>query len=604
MQLPSMNRLLTNLADVKNSAVIRKLTRKQPDQRTATGPPSFEVVTDSQRDSLQKRLRTVFSRLNITVKDAVRSIKRSIPIRARLTLRSGRVVTLGRSSASGESEELPRQRPTFRDISTALVEGTKKLASAFASMLVALVDGTKKLALAFASMLVGVGKMISPVQVILTEEYRKRVVVQKPQAVEKIGAFFVNVRKRRACSPEVEAAPSDKRESKLNVVTPSELEIELKSGRVLLLNAYGIRQARKKMKKAMVKAFPALYAVKTQEILDFSRNLATLLESGVPIIHALQILHNQTASGRFREVLEEMMDNLEQGATLSEACAKHPTVFNSLYIRLLRVGEETGSMETVLRSLIKQMIKDEALKSKIKSGMAYPSFILALGGGVVLMLVLFVMPTMEKIYTSNNMEVPTMLTVVIAFGDFLKEYALMLLIGCMGAGLLIVWYTGKVQSGIRVKDVFMMRLPVLGKVTLHGRLSRFCFQLAILLRAGIPITESFRMMIQSGDGVLLSDSLERVNIRVHSGESLAEAMQNDPLFPLMLTQMIEVGEMTGRLESNLEMVGSYYEEETDKSVGRLVATLGPGMMVVIGLIVGGVAVTMFSTIFSMYDNFG
>jgi type IV pilus assembly protein PilC len=385
---------------------------------------------------------------------------------------------------------------------------------------------------------------------------------------------------------------------------PTEAEITQKSGHVIMVNRVTINRARRNLKMQLAKAFPSLYGVKKQEVVDFSRNLATLLESGLPILQALQVLHRQAPKGMFKDVIEKMMEDLEQGDTMSEACEKHPQVFHSFYVRLIRVGEETGNMEHVLRSLVKQMLKDEALKAKLKHALTYPSFILIFGLGIMLMLVLFVLPTMTDIYTQNNMEVPTVLSVTVDSGEWLKANGAIVLLGGLLGGILLYMYTSSVASGIRAKDTFLMKAPVIGKVTVYGRVARLSNNMSILLGAGIPLTEGFHLMIQGSESVLMKDALNQVNTDIHTGQSLSDAMSSQPIFPLILTQMVEVGEMTGRLETNLSIVGDYYEEEADKAVGKLVATLGPGMMVLIGGMVGLICVTMFSSIYGMYGDMG
>jgi type IV pilus assembly protein PilC len=201
-------------------------------------------------------------------------------------------------------------------------------------------------------------------------------------------------------------------------------------------------------------------------------------------------------------------------------------------------------------------------------------------------------------------DAPTMLRFMVGVGDWMKEYAVVLLMCAVAAVVILVYYTSKTASGIRVKDTFMMKTPVVGKVVLHGRLARLSNNMAILLSAGIPLTEGFHLMIQGSDSVLMKEALTEVNVKIHAGESLSTAMQTQRVFPLLFTQMVEVGEMTGRLETNLEIVGVYYEEEADKSMSKMVSTLGPGMMVFIGITVGTLVITMFSSLYGMYGSIG
>jgi len=355
---------------------------------------------------------------------------------------------------------------------------------------------------------------------------------------------------------------------------------------------------------AMAKSFPGMFGVKRADVINFTHNLAVLLESGVPLLFALEILQRQIKGVAFRRTLEDIMEDLEQGSTFSEACAKHPGVFQPFYVRLIKVGEEAGNLETVLESLVKQMKKDDAQAAKLKGGMTYPIVVLCIGLGVVLMLALFVLPTMESLYTSTGGEPPAMLTVTVGAGEFLKQNILVLLGAAIAAGIALQMFTSRTVAGRKMKDTVMMKMPVLGPVVVQGRMSRLCNNMAILLKAGVSLTDGLRLMTQASDSVLIQEALVEVDGEIHSGASLSDSMKSQPIFPSMMTQMVEVGEMTGRLEMNLVLVADYYETEADRASARLITMMGPLMMVIVGGMVGVVAMSMFSSIFGMYDSFG
>jgi type IV pilus assembly protein PilC len=587
--LPSTDKLIHKL--IKRSGIMeslknlwRRLRGAKKEEEPAEGAPG--------EGSPEEPKPSFFARLKTDIRDKVHRFREAKPVETTVYLRSGTEHYFKTPDLSENILHIDQGLSTFGTACKRTGRGT-------ASALKAMGRG-------LAAVMVVTWNFVMPIRIAKDEQGQREVrMFVKPVAVERAISEYrlyqeqAWVRKERweACKARWNEFIAPAKEH-----LPTEAIIVQKSGNVATVNRLTIERWRREMNMKLAAAFPALYGVKKQEVIDFSRNLATLLESGLPILQALQVLHRQSQKGRFRNILEKMMEDLEQGDTLSEACAKHPAAFEPFYTRLIRVGEETGNMEAVLRALVKQMQKDMALKAKLKSSMMYPSFIMLLGFGVILLLVMVLIPTMMDIYTANSMEPPSIVQLTVDVSDWIKANAIIILAAVIGAVILLAYYTSNTPSGIRAKDTFMMKAPVIGKVVLHGRLARMTNNMAILLGAGIPITEGFHLLIQSSDSVLMKESLTEVNKQIHTGESLSAAMQTQPLFPILLTQMVEVGEMTGRLETNLEIVGTYYEEETDKSTSRMVSVIGPGMMLVVGGIIGGVMALMFSSIYGIYGS--
>ena len=589
-----MNSLKKRLSDlgsrIKNWSLVRRLRGGEKETEVS----AEDALAALEGGSPEEPSQSFFEKLKTRVRDKVHSFRQAKPVETTVYLRSG--------------SEHYFKTPDFSDNVRHPSEGWSTIVTACKRIGRNIASASKAMGRGIGAAAVATWNFVSPMRIGKDEQGQREVrMFVKPVALEKAISEH-RIYQERGFVPrerwEAFKARWNEFIAPAKEKLPTEAIIVQKSGNVVTVNRLTIERWRRELNMKMAGAFPALYGVKNQEVIDFSRNLATLLESGLPILQALQVLHRQSQKGRFRNILEKMMEDLEQGDTLSEACAKHPAAFKPFYVRLIRVGEETGNMESVLRALVKQMLKDQALASKLKSSMMYPSFIMLLGFGVVLLLVTVLIPTMMDIYESNGMTPPTIMQIVVDVGDWLKANALMILMGVIGLALVLLYYTSNTPSGIKAKDTFMMKAPVIGKVVLHGRLARMTNNMAILLGAGIPITEGFHLLIQSSDSVLLSESLTEVNKQIHTGESLSAAMQTQPLFPILLTQMVEVGEMTGRLETNLEIVGAYYEEETDKSTARMVSVIGPGMMLVIGGVVGGVMALMFSSIYGIYGSMG
>lgn len=511
-----------------------------------------------------KRGGNVGSKSSSNIKDTVANVRGNIPVCHKLTLKSGRCLILSLSSIWERSVALVERIP---ELPKAMLEGAKKSPSLFA------IGG---------STLIGKIPSRGELRDGISQLRQKGFVEISSDLGKRIKSFGSSVKG----------------------LTPVELEIVLVNERMILINGEQMSHLNTRFEVAMAKSFPAMFGVKRADVINFTHNLAVLLESGVPLLFALEILQRQIKGVAFRRTLEDIMEDLEQGSTFSEACAKHPGVFQPFYVRLIKVGEEAGNLETVLESLVKQMKKDDAQAAKLKGGMTYPIVVLCIGLGVVLMLALFVLPTMESLYTSTGGEPPAMLTVTVGAGEFLKQNILVLLGAAIAAGIALQMFTSRTVAGRKMKDTVMMKMPVLGPVVVQGRMSRLCNNMAILLKAGVSLTDGLRLMTQASDSVLIQEALVEVDGEIHSGASLSDSMKSQPIFPSMMTQMVEVGEMTGRLEMNLVLVADYYETEADRASARLITMMGPLMMVIVGGMVGVVAMSMFSSIFGMYDSFG
>ncbi|MDY6835485.1 MAG: type II secretion system F family protein [Chloroflexota bacterium] len=507
------------------------------------------------------------SKPKTNIKDSLSNIKGKLPLYYKMTLKSGRYLILSFPSIWERIVSLVKRVP---ELPKAILAGVKKSPS----LLKAIAAGVG----AFF------GKILSPA------ELRERIAQLRQKGFAEITSDMGKRMSRLGTS--------------IKGLTPVELEIGLVNESVILINEEQMSHLNTRFEVAMAKSFPGMFGVKRADVINFTHNLSVLLESGVPLLFALEILQRQIKGAAFRRTLEEMMEDLEQGSTFSEACAKHPGVFQPFYVRLIKVGEEAGNLETVLESLVKQMKKDDAQAAKLKGGMTYPIVVLCIGLGVVVMLALFVLPTMESLYTSTGGEPPAMLTTTVGAGEFMKQNIIIILVSAIAAGVALQMFTTKTASGRKIKDTILMKMPVLGPVVLQGRMSRLCNNMAILLKAGVSLTDGLRLMIQASDSVLIQEALVEVDGEIHSGASLSDSMKAQPLFPGMMTQMVEVGEMTGRLEMNLVLVADYYETEADRASSRLITMMGPLMMVIVGGMVGVVAMSMFSSIFGMYDSFG
>lgn len=354
---------------------------------------------------------------------------------------------------------------------------------------------------------------------------------------------------------------------------------------------------------SIAQALPTLFGVKRRDIINFSRDLSTMLTAGLPMLRSLDILYRQATKPAMRQILRTIVQDLEKGSTFSEACAKHPDVFPILFVRLIRVGEEVGSLSSVLEQVSTHMAKEEETAGKVKGSLAYPAFVLLLAFGAVFVMIAFVMPAITGLFAEFGSELPLLARIAIGAGEFASAYlwyiVLAMLILVVGLGLYFRTHNGK-----KVKDTAVLKIPVIGEASRKGALARTARSMAMMVKSGVPLTEALLLCSETAGNAVVRDRLNKCNDAVLSGSSLSQAMSNFPIFPVLMSQMVGIGEETGRLEYNLETLAGFYEVEAERAISKLTGLLGPGMIVIVGVVVGFVAVTLFSSIYSVSSLIG
>ena len=349
--------------------------------------------------------------------------------------------------------------------------------------------------------------------------------------------------------------------------------------------------------------FPTLFGVKRNDIINFNRDMATLLGAGIAIIPALVMLYERTTKPSMKKLLRDIWVSVETGSSFSDACAKHPTVFTPFYLRLTKVGEEIGNLEQMLQQIAVQMSKEAAVMSKIRGAMTYPAFVLVIADIAILALVTFVVPAMSGLFDQLGGELPFLTRIIVAISDFIRGNILYLVFGAL-AVLGVSWWFFGTPRGKRIRSTISLKIPIIKEVNIKGMMSRFARNLSILIGGGITLTESLDLVIQTTDNVIFQEAFINVRSDVHEGQLLSQAMRNQPIFPPMLTQVVGVGEHTGRLEPNLETVADFYENETDKAVASATGMLTPIMTIIVGGIVALIAVSMYTPIYSLAGQVG
>jgi len=345
----------------------------------------------------------------------------------------------------------------------------------------------------------------------------------------------------------------------------------------------------------------SLFRVKPAEIILFYRNLALLLESGVDIVTSLGLLQGQASNRSLKRVLGEVISDLRGGNQLSSALGKHPEVFSPIYCQLLGVGEQSGGLETMLRQIADYMEREVATTKGIKNALRYPIITSIVAIVVIGILVTFVLPGFGSLYSSLGVDLPLPVKILITIAGKIQSYGIYLLLAVfITAGLALIYI--KTPSGRYKLDKLLFRLPVVGRVNHLSELGRCCRSMSLLFRAGLPLTEVMSMVTQSSSNRAMAKALIDVQQDMIKGEGLSRPMAKNSLFLPMMVQMVRVGEETGNLDTTLLAVARSYEAEAEDKTHSLITLIQPTMTLIIGLIIGLIALSLTSAMYSLYGE--
>ncbi len=344
-----------------------------------------------------------------------------------------------------------------------------------------------------------------------------------------------------------------------------------------------------------------LFPVKQTDIILLFRQLALLLESGINIVTALELLQEQISKHSLKKVVYDIVSDLRSGNQLSTAMSRHPEFFSQMSCRTLSIGEQTGSLETMLNQMADYMERELETRKGIKGALMYPAIAAVVTVGVVGILMFFVLPSFSNLYGSLGAELPALTQYMISLSNILREHALHILLGLfIVVGMVLIYL--RTEDGKMKLDILMLRLPQLGRVRLLNELSRCCRSISLLFTAGLPLTEIMPLVIQGASNRVVSQALYGVQIEMLKGEGLAKPMANNPVFLPMMVQMVKVGEETGSLDTSLIAVAQNYESEAQEKTKSLINMIPPVMTIVIAGIVGLIALSMVSAMYSIYGQ--
>ncbi|MFC2011438.1 type II secretion system F family protein [Chloroflexota bacterium] len=341
--------------------------------------------------------------------------------------------------------------------------------------------------------------------------------------------------------------------------------------------------------------------IKLAEIVLLYRQLAMLLESGINIATSLELLLEGSKNRTLKKVLGQVVSDVRGGTQLSSALLKHPKVFSPVYCQLLGVGEQSGNLEGVLNQVSDYMEKEATTTKETKSALMMPGITAGIAVVVVGLLITFILPTFAGMYEQLGSELPPIAKTLIALGESLKANWMYLLLGVAATIASVILYR-KTPGGGYQWDKMLLSIPRIGQVRLLSELARYCRSMALLFRAGMPLTEVMPMLIRSSSNKVLARALTDVQKEMLKGEGLSQPMSKNKLFLPMMVQMVKVGEETGSLESTLLAVARSYEAEAEDKIHAIIALIPPVLTVVIGGVVGVIAVTMMSAMTSMYGE--
>jgi len=354
---------------------------------------------------------------------------------------------------------------------------------------------------------------------------------------------------------------------------------------------------------SLEEAFPTFFTVKPQDVIVFSRQLATLLKSGISLLPALEILSRQvTVSRTFRKLLLSVLDDLRSGGSFSQAISKHPKAFSEIYCRTVTVGEQTGNMGMVLNQMADYLEKQGALAKKIGGALRYPMMVMGVGivVGIVLMTVVF--PQLMDIFTTMNVELPLPTKILMATSNFLTAYPTQLLIAVGVLAAAVIWLV-KQPAGRRLLDHIQLVAPVIGTPALLGELARFSRTMSVLITAGLSLQEIMELIPQSSSNKVIRDALSQVNEGLVLGEGLSEPMSRISLFPPLLIQMVAVGEESNTLDFTLGVVADFYEVTAEEKTAAMVGLVGPLSTVTIAIFVGFIAISVLMPMYTLTGAF-
>ena len=390
-------------------------------------------------------------------------------------------------------------------------------------------------------------------------------------------------------------------EGEIEAINNAEAAHKLKEKKVIITKLIQSKKKKQEVKKKQTSSFSFGSGVKAKEILIFAKQFATMLRAGLPVLNTLNMLVEQTKAKNMKNIIITIRKDLESGNSISKCFEKHPKVFDTVVVNLIKAGEASGKLDVFLDKIVIALEKREKIKSKIKSALFYPAVLLSVAVLVTIFMLMNVVPVFAKMYEGMNVPIPGSTAAIMAASDFMRS--------ATGGGLTLVLivlfvitlrYLIKTQYKVRKAwHQFILKIPVFGNLIQKSILARVSLVLGNLSNAGVNLLESLDIAKSVTTNTVVVEALENVKKGVFSGETLTKLFNKEKVFPTVFTQLISVGEQTGSLDAMFGSVASYYEEEFDTAVANLASLIEPIMIVFMGITIGGLMIAMYAPIFNV-----
>ena len=343
--------------------------------------------------------------------------------------------------------------------------------------------------------------------------------------------------------------------------------------------------------------------VTEKDIVVMTRQFATMIDAGLPLVQCLEILFSQQDNKTFKRILKNIKEDVEEGSTFADALKQHPDVFDDLFVNLVAAGEIGGILDIILNRLAAYIEKAAKLKKKVKGAMTYPIVVMVIAVLVVAVILIFVIPVFESMFADFGKALPVPTQIVVAMSDFLKNYILYIVVGFV---LLIFAFRRfyKTEKGRALVDKLVLKIPVFGMLLRKVAVAKFTRTLGTMISSGVPILDSLDIVAATAGNMTIEEAIRETRQRISEGRTIAEPLADSDVFPSMVVQMISVGEATGALDTMLGKIADFYDDEVDAAVDALTSMLEPFMMVFLGGTIGGLVVSMYLPIFQMAGAMG
>jgi type IV pilus assembly protein PilC len=341
--------------------------------------------------------------------------------------------------------------------------------------------------------------------------------------------------------------------------------------------------------------------ISQKEIAVFTRQFSVMIDAGLPLVQCLEILGSQQDNRVFQKILFEVRQDIESGATLADSLRKHPKAFDDLYCNMVAAGETGGILDTILQRLSQYIEKIVKLRSAVRSAMVYPVAVITIAIGVVWIILWKVIPTFATLFAGLGAQLPLPTRITIALSKFIGAWW-WLVFGLLGLGVFAIVRFHNTYKGRRIIDGLLLKFPVLGNVLKKIAVARFCRTLGTLVSSGVPILEALEITAKTAGNAVVEDAIMETRKSIEQGKTIAEPLKATKVFPSMVVQMVAVGEQTGALETMLNKIADFYEDEVDEATANLLAMLEPIMICFLGIVIGGIVISMYMPMFDLINK--